>query len=74
MPRAGGHALIHHFGGASEPARIVAVHDGGRSLEVRGSDDEIHEFVLNPATARFLPAGNAQGTRLELLADPAQGT
>ena len=61
---------IHHFGGSSEPGRIVAVHEGGRRLEVRAQGGELLAFELNAATARFLPAGNAQGTRLELLAEP----
>ena len=73
MPRVGGSARIHHFGGAVEPARIAAVDDGGRRLEVRAQGGELLRFELNPATARFLPAGDAQGTRLELLSD-AQGT
>jgi hypothetical protein len=73
LPRTGGRARIHHFGGTSEPARIVAVHDGGRRLEVRSQGGEVLSFELNPATARFLPAGDAQGMRLELLPD-AQGT
>jgi phage gp45-like len=72
MPRAGADARIHHFGGASEPARIVAVHEGGRRLEVLAQGGELLRFELNAATARFLPEGDAQGTRLELLAD-AQG-
>jgi hypothetical protein len=72
MPYVHGRARIHHFGGASEPASIVAVHDGGRRLEVRSQGGELLSFELNPATARFLPVGNAQGTRLELLSD-AQG-
>jgi hypothetical protein len=36
---------------------------------VRDESGATREFVLNPATARFLPAGSAQGERLELLAD-----
>ena len=38
---------------------------------MRDESGELHEFVLNPATARFLSAGSAQGARLELLA-PAE--
>jgi hypothetical protein len=67
VPRIGGRARIHHFGGASEDGSIVAVEDGGRRLEVRSQGGELLLFELNAATARFLPAGNAQGTRLELL-------
>jgi hypothetical protein len=69
MPRAGSPARICHFGGGYERATVLAVHDGGRRLEVRDESGATREFVLNPATARFLPAGSAQGERLELLAD-----
>jgi hypothetical protein len=73
MPRVGGRARIHHFGGASEPASLIAVHDGGRRLDVRSQSGEVLCFELNAATARFLPAGDAQGMRLELLGDGAGG-
>ncbi len=69
MPRAGSSARICHFGGGYEQATVLAVHEEGRRLEVRDESGAIREFVLNPATARFLPAGSAQGERLELLAD-----
>jgi hypothetical protein len=48
---------------------VVAVHEHGRRLEVVGEDGTALEFVLNPATARFIHAGGAQGPRLELLGD-----
>ena len=48
---------------------MVAVHEEGRRLEVRAETGEVLEFVLNPATARFLAAGSATGSRLELLGD-----
>ena len=48
---------------------IVAVRDDGRVLEVRDESGATREFVLNPATARFLAAGSGQGERLELLGD-----
>ncbi len=67
MPRAGARARICHFGGGHEAATIVAVREEGRRLDVRDESGAIREFVLNPATARFLPAGSAQGERLELL-------
>jgi hypothetical protein len=49
---------------------VVSVQEQGRRLRVRGEGGEVLEFVLNPATARFVLAGAGQGPRLELLADP----
>jgi hypothetical protein len=40
-------------------------------LEVRGERGEVLEFVLSPATARFVSARSAQGPRLELIGEPA---
>lgn len=48
---------------------MLAVHDDGRRLDVRGQDGQVHEFVLSPATARFVSARSAHGPRLELLGD-----
>jgi len=70
LPRVGAHARIAHFGGSFERARIVAVRDDGRLLEVRGEHGEVHQFVLSQASARFVAAGRADGALLELLADP----
>ena len=67
MPRQGARARISHFGGGHELGTILAVR--GRVLEVRDESGATREFVLNPATARFLAAGSAQGERLELLED-----
>jgi hypothetical protein len=67
FPRPGARARIAHFGGGFEPGRIVAVHDEGRRLEVLGESGTLIEFVLSPATARFVAAGAAGGPRLELL-------
>jgi hypothetical protein len=67
VPRVGARARIGHFGGDYEAGVVLAVHDGGRRLEVRGEGGEVLEFVLNPATARFIHAGAAHGPRLELL-------
>ena len=69
MPRVGARARIAHFGGSFEDVVVLAVHDDGRRLEVRGEAGEVLEFVLNPATARFLAAGSGFGARLELLGD-----
>jgi hypothetical protein len=71
VPRVGARARIAHFGGSFEPGTVIAVHDDGRRVEVRGEDGgETLEFVLSPATARFVAAGSSHGLRLELLADP----
>jgi hypothetical protein len=67
-PRVGAKARIAHFGGTSELATVLAVHEEGRRLQVRADGGEILEFVLNAATARFVDASSAQGPRLELLA------
>jgi len=69
MPRPGTRARIAHFGGGHELGTVVAVREGGRVLDVRDESGATREFVLNPATARFLAAGSAQGERLELLAE-----
>jgi hypothetical protein len=60
---------ISHFGGGFERGTVLAVHEQGRRLEVSGEDGEVLEFVLSPATARFVSAESAHGPRLELLAD-----
>jgi hypothetical protein len=69
MPTVGASARIHHFGGTVEHGVVVAVLEEGRRLGVRGEDGRTDEFVLNPATARFVSAAAGQGTRLELLPD-----
>jgi hypothetical protein len=67
VPHVGAKARILHFGGGHEPGTVIAVSDGGRSLRVRAEAGEALEFVLSPATARFVAAGDAHGARLELL-------
>jgi hypothetical protein len=71
VPRVGSRARIAHFGGGFELGTVIAVHDEGRRLEVRCEAGELLEFVLSPATARFVSAGRAHGPRLELLGDPS---
>jgi hypothetical protein len=66
-PSVGMRARIKHFGGSSEAGVVVTVEDHGRRLSVRGEDGELYEFILSPANARFVPAGDAHGPRLELL-------
>jgi hypothetical protein len=70
MPRVGARARVAHFGGSFQDVVVLAVHDDGRRLEVRDAAGEVLEFVLNPATARFLAAGSGYGARLELLVEP----
>jgi hypothetical protein len=60
-----------HFGGAIEPATVLAVHEQGRRLKVGDAAGEELEFVLSPATARFRSGEDAHGPRLELLDGPA---
>jgi hypothetical protein len=69
MPRVGSAARILHFGGSFEGATVTAVEEDGRRLSVRCEAGELLDFVLNPATARFVSAASASGPRLELLAD-----
>ncbi len=69
MPRVGAHARIVHFGGGFERGVVLAVHNDGRRLEVRDERGDVLEFVLSPATARFVSAGTAHGPRLELLGE-----
>lgn len=71
LPRVGGQGRIKHFGGSVEPGTIVAVHDQGARLSVEGEYGERYEFVLSPATARFVSAGDPHGPRLELLGHDA---
>jgi hypothetical protein len=70
VPRVGSQARIAHFGGGFELGTVLAVHEDGRRLEVRGEGGDVLEFVLSPATARFVHAGSPHGPRLELLGDP----
>jgi hypothetical protein len=69
LPRVGAAARIVHFGGGFELGTVLAVHEQGRRLEVRGEGGELLEFVLSPATARFVSAHSAHGPRLELLGE-----
>jgi len=69
VPRVGAPARIVHFGGGVEAGVVLAVHEEGRRLQVRGEDGELLEFVLSPATARFVSASSAHGPRLELLGE-----
>jgi hypothetical protein len=68
LPRIGGHARIKHFGGGVECGTIVAMSENGARLSVEGEDNELYEFVLSPASARFVSAGDAHGPRLEICA------
>jgi fructose-1,6-bisphosphatase/inositol monophosphatase family enzyme len=65
----GARARIAHFGGGFEDCVVVGVREDGRRLEVRDEAGEVMEFVLNPATARFVAAGRAQGARVELVGE-----
>ena len=71
VPRVGASARITHFGGTSESAVVLAVADEGRRVSVRCAGGDVLEFVLSPATARFVHADGAHGPRLELLAPSA---
>ncbi len=66
LPRPGARARIVHFGGF-EYARVVAVSEEGRLLEVLSEGGQRLRFELSRASARFVAAGAAHGPRLELL-------
>jgi hypothetical protein len=66
VPRVGAQARILYFGGVVEAGVVVAVHDEGRRLEVRGEGGAVLEFLLSRGTARFVAAGGAGGPRLDL--------
>jgi len=67
LPRIGARARIVHFGGGVEGATVVGLHEHGRRLEVRSETGESLEFVLSPATARFVCGDGGRWPRLELL-------
>jgi hypothetical protein len=71
LPVVGARARIVHFGGGVEQTAVLAVHDAGRRLEVRDESGATLEFVLNPATARFVSSVGARGPRLELIGERA---
>jgi hypothetical protein len=62
----GAKARVAHFGGSFERGTVLAVYDEGRRLRVSCEGGEVLEFVLSPATARFVSADSAHGPRLEL--------
>ena len=64
VPMVGARARIAHFGGSFESGTVLAVHEEGRRLEVRGEDGAVLEFVLSPATARFVSASGAMAPAL----------
>ncbi len=66
LPRVGAPARIRQFGGGVERGTVLAVDDDGRSLQVLGEEGEVFEFVLNPATARFVSGASGHGPRLDL--------
>jgi hypothetical protein len=62
-PRVGDRVRIVHLA-AWEEGTVLAVHDGGRRVEVCGEEEGVtHEFVLSHATARFV-SGGSYGPRL----------
>lgn len=68
-PRVGARARIKHFGGSVEHGTVTVVRDSGTRVNVEGEDGESYEFILSPANACFISAGNAHGPRLELLGE-----
>ncbi len=66
VPRVGERVRVVHFGGGREQGVITLLAREGRSVQVRVEGGELLEFVLSPATARFVSAVPG-GPRLELL-------
>ena len=68
LPRVGAprahRALRRRLRGGARSSRCATTDGGSRS---RGEGGEVLEFVLNPATARFVSAAQRTGPRLELL-------
>jgi hypothetical protein len=67
FPKLDAGARVTHFGGGSERATVVGITENGRRLSVRCESGEVLEFVLSPATARFVSSSGSHGPRLELL-------
>jgi hypothetical protein len=68
VPLPGASALVWHFGGEAEPVTVVEVRDGGRTVLVRGRDDDgpPREFTLRRGTAAFVERGAQNGPVLKL--------
>ena len=67
VPRVGARARIAHFGGSFEPGTVIAVHDDGRRVEVRGEEGgETLEFVLSDGTCVAVPDGGLGDVHLQL--------
>lgn len=78
LPKMGARARICHFSGEVELCVVSGVCEGGRRVIVTCESGELLEFVLNPATAKFVVADDAHGASMELLepatsARPPQG-
>ncbi len=69
LPKLDARARVAHFGGGFEAAIVVEISQDGRRLRVRCESGELLDFVLSPATARFVSAEGSHGPRLELLDD-----
>jgi hypothetical protein len=67
VPKLGALARVSHFGGDVEIGIVCAVRDGGREVEVSVESGERFEFLLHPATAKFVLSGAAHGVEMELL-------
>jgi hypothetical protein len=67
VPHVGASVRIGHFGGGWERGTVAGVGDQGRRLTVVSEAGEALDYVLSPATAKFVPAGSPYGGRLELL-------
>ncbi|HEV7943201.1 MAG TPA: hypothetical protein VGP17_10430 [Solirubrobacteraceae bacterium] len=70
LPHIGARARIQHFGGDVVMGTVCVVGEGGRRVEVSCESGERMEFVLSPATAKFVLVGAAHGAEMELLACP----
>ncbi|MHB2000036.1 MAG: hypothetical protein ACYCSI_07615 [Solirubrobacteraceae bacterium] len=64
LPTIGSRVRVTHFGGEAQHGVVIAVHDGGRRLQISLAGDASAEFVLRQATAKFVRVGGDDSLRV----------